>query len=83
MRKCRDKDLGRAYLARLRAGNIYGVARIINKQAFTSRVSLPHHWREFALPTSIELAIPAIAIAVCVNLSILLPQQRKRHPFAP
>jgi len=75
----RDKDLGRTHLAGFGADNIHGVARIVDKQALTGRVTLTHHRRQLAFPTSVEFAVPAMAVRIRANTAIHLPQQRKRQ----
>ena len=78
-----DKYLRCAHLAGLGANDIHGLARVIDKQAFTGGMTLAHHRRQLAFPAGVELAVPAVAIPIRVNPAILLPQQRERYTLAP
>ena len=55
--------------------------RIIDEQPFARWMALTHDRRQFSFPASVEFAVPAVAIAVRMNGSVFLPQQRKRDPF--
>ena len=46
-------------------------------------MSLPHGRRQARLKSAVELAKPAIAVAVGVRRAMLLPQQLQRHPRPP
>ena len=80
--KGRDEDLGSAHFARARADDIDSVSCIIDKQPLARRVPLTHHRRQAPFPTSVELTVSAVAVAIGVNTAILFPQKGQRHTLA-
>ena len=75
----RDEDFAVARLSGHRIKHRNGVAGKIHEQLLTGRMRLAHGRRDPATPFAVEIAEPAIAIAVDLAAAILLPQQRQRH----
>ena len=78
----RDEDLGGAHLPGEPVEHRHGIAGKIHEQLLAGRVGLPHGRRDAVAPFDVEIAEPAVAVAVGMQAPVLLPQQRQRHAAA-
>ena len=74
-----NKDVRRSCVAGQRIDHRNRVAGEIHEQLLARRVRLAHRRRHAAAPLTVEIAKPAVAIAVRLLRAILLPQQNQRH----
>ena len=73
----RDEDRCRRNITALAVVDRYGVPGPIDKRLFSRLVIVPEHHVPGAAPALIQLAEPAIAVAIRMRFSILFPQQVK------
>ena len=76
----RDEDLGGAHLPGEPVEHRHGIAGKVQEQLLAGRVGLPHGRRDAVAPFDVEIAEPAVAVAVGMMAAIFLPQQRQRYP---
>ena len=74
-----DEDVGLALLAGRRIDHRHRVAGEVDEQLFGWSVRLAHRCRDRPLPRTVEIAEPAVAIALGLLATILLPHQLQRH----
>ena len=74
-----DENLGLADFARRRIDDADPLARIVDERLVSSDMVLAHHWRQPPLEPAQEIAEPAVAVAVRMDLPVFLPQDRHRH----
>ena len=79
----RDEELGLAHRAGRGIDHRERRPGIIDEHPLAGDVVLAHGRREPALPAPVELAEPAVAVAVGMLRPVLLPQQSQRHVLAP
>ena len=60
----------------------HGIAGEVHEQFLAGRVGLPHGRRDPVKSFDVEIAEPAVAVAVGMMAAIFLPQQRQRHAAA-
>ena len=78
-----DEDLRLAHLARGAVDDLERVARIVHEGALAGEVMLAHGRRQAALPAAVELAEPAVPVAVVwMGGAVLLPDERERDLLA-
>ena len=73
----RDEDLGLAHLAGRRIHDRDLLAGVVDENLVAGDVMLAHHRREATLKLAIQIAEPRVAVAVRMNLAILLPQHHQ------
>ncbi len=78
----RDEDLGGAHLPGEPVEHRHGIAGEVHEQLFAGRVGLPHGRRDAVAPFDVEVAEPAVAVAVGMMAAVFLPQQRQRYAAA-
>ena len=78
----RDEDLGLAHLPGDRVEHRHGVAGEVHEQLLAGDMGLAHGRRDAAAPFAVEVAEPAVAVAVGMLAAIFLPQQHQRHAAA-
>ena len=78
----RDEDLGLAHLPGDRIEHRHGVAGKVHEQLLAGGMGLAHGRRHAAAPFAVEVAEPAVAVAVGMLAAIILPQQRQGHAAA-
>jgi hypothetical protein len=60
----------------------HGIASEVHEQLFAGCMGLPHGRRDPVAPFDVEIAEPAVAVAVGMKAPVFLPQQRQRHAAA-
>ena len=78
----RDEDLGGTHLPGEPVEHRHGIAGEVHEQLLAGHVGLPHGRRDAVAPFDVEVAEPAVAVAVGMMAAIFLPQQRQRHAAA-
>jgi hypothetical protein len=78
----RDEDLGGAHLAGEPVEHRHSIAGEVYEQLLAGRVGLPHGRRDPVAPFDVEVAEPAVAVAVGMMAAVFLPQQRQRYAAA-
>ena len=76
-----DEQLGPPRLAGRCIDHRKRRAGVIDEHALAGDMVLPHRRRQPRLPGAVELAKTAIAVAVRMDGTMLLPQQLQRHPW--
>ena len=78
----RDEDLGGAHFPGEPVEHRQGIAGEVHEQLLPGRMGLPHGRRDAVAPFDVEVAEPAVAVAVGMMAPVFLPQQRQRHAAA-
>ena len=78
----RDEDLRHPDLAGEPIDDRHPVARIIDEQALTGRIALPHGGGQAAFEDAVEFAEPGIAVTARMSRDILVPEDRQRDVLA-
>jgi DNA-binding NarL/FixJ family response regulator len=78
----RDEDLGGAHLPGEPVEHRHSIAGEVYEQLLAGRVGLPHGRRDPVAPFDVEVAEPAVAVAVGMMAAVFLPQQRQRYAAA-
>ena len=74
-----DKYLSLVDFARRRINNRDPLARVVHERLFSGDVVLAHHRAQPSLEPAKQIAEPAVAVALLVDLPIFLPQDHHRH----
>ena len=77
-----DEDLRRPHLAGRRVDHRQRLPGEVDEQLVAGEVGLAHGQRHAAAPGGVEVAEPAVAVALGVLGPVFLPQQQQRHPGA-
>ena len=74
-----DEDLRLADFPCRRIGDADPLARIIHERLVAGHMVLAHHRRQPPLEPAQQIAEPAVAVALGMDLSVFLPQDHHRH----
>ena len=74
-----DKYLRFVDFACRRINNRDPLARVVHERLFSGDVVLPHHRAQPSLEPAKQIAEPAVAVALLVDLPIFLPKDHHRH----
>ena len=79
-----DEDLRRAHFTGRAVDDVQRIAGVVDEDALAGDMMLAHGRRQPPLPAAVEVAEPAVSVAVLgMDGAVLLPHQRERDPLAP
>ena len=74
-----DENLRLADFARRRISDPDPLARIVHERLLAGDMVLAHHRRQASFKTTKQIAEPAVAVALGLDLSVFLPEDHHRH----